>query len=235
MLVHGAAHVHEQEHFHAVVALGHELDVQHARIGRSAVDGVVEIEFLGGAFTGEATQAAQRHLDVARAQLLGVVVVLVGALVPHLHRTAVASLVLADADALRVIAVRPKRAGPARADHAVAALVALLLLLEALFQRLHQFVPAHLLDGGLFLGGELQLQRLAQPLQRHVLGEVGQQLHPLEVGGEGAVELVEVRLVLDQGGARQEVELVHARTALIVDNAGLERLQQGEVLLHRHR
>jgi len=55
------------------------------------------------AFAGEFAQAAQRHLDVARAQFLAVVVVFVGPLVPHLDGTAVARAVLADADALRVL------------------------------------------------------------------------------------------------------------------------------------
>ena len=49
---------------------------------------------------------------------------------------------------------------------------------------------------------------LLQPLERDVLGEVGQHLDALEVGGEGAVELVEVGLVLDQRGAREVVEVV---------------------------
>ena len=82
------------------------------------------------------------------------------ALVPDLHRALVAALVLADADALRVVAVGAERAGAAGADHLAAALVALLLLLEALLQRLHQLVPAHLLDRGLLLGAELELELL---------------------------------------------------------------------------
>ena len=158
-----------------------------------------------------------------------VVVVLVGALVPHLHRRAVAALVLPDADALRVVAIGAERAGAAGADHLAAAFVALLLLLEALLQRLHQLVPAHLLDRRLLFGREFELERLAQPLERDVLAEVGEQLHALEVGRERAVELVEVRLVLDQRGARQVVELVDRRA----DDAGLDGVEQGQVLLDR--
>ena len=158
-----------------------------------------------------------------------VVVVLVGALVPHLHRRAVAALVLADADALRVVAIGAERAGAAGADHLAAALVALLLLLEALLQRLHQLVPAHLLDRRLLFGRQLELERLAQPLERNVLAEVGEQLHALEVGRERAVELVELRLVLHQRGARQVVELVDRRA----DHAGLDGLEQRQVLLDR--
>jgi hypothetical protein len=45
VLVHRAADVHQQQHLHLVVALGHQLDVQQAGVGRGAVDGVVEVEF----------------------------------------------------------------------------------------------------------------------------------------------------------------------------------------------
>jgi hypothetical protein len=111
--------------------------------------------------------------------------------------------------------------------------VAFLLFLEALLQRLHQLVPAHLLDLGLLLGAEFELQVLAQPLQRHFLGEVGQHLHALEIGAEGPVELVEVGFVLDQRGAGQVVELVdrgvdHARYSFTA-------FQQGEEFLDRDR
>jgi hypothetical protein len=196
------------------------------------VSSSVELQLV--ALAREAAQPAQRHLDVARAELLGVVVVLEGALVPDLHRAAVLACA-ADADALRVVAAVAERAGAAGADPLAAALVALLLLLQALLERLHQLVPAHLLDLGLLLRAELELQHLAQPVERDVAGEVGEHLHALEVGGKGAVELVEVGLVLDQRGARQVVELVHRRAAFVVDHAGAQRFEQGQVFLDRHR
>ena len=112
--------------------------------------------------------------------------------------------------------------------------MALLLLLEALLQRLHQFVPAHLLDRRLLFGRKLELELLLQPLQRDVLGEVGEQLDALEVGGKGAIELVELRFVLDQRGARQVIEAVDGRAAaVLVDDAGLDRFEQGQVFLDR--
>ena len=188
------------------------------------------------AFARELAQPAQRDLDVARAEFLAVVVVLVGALVPDLDR----ALVLAgaaDAHALRVVAAVAEGRGAAGADPLVAAFVSLLLLLEAFLERFHELVPAHLLDLGLFLGGELALQRLAQPVERHFLGEVGQHLDTLEVGGEGAVELVVVLLVLHQRGAREVVEIVEAEGAVGVgtDDIGLQRFKQGQVFLDRYR
>jgi hypothetical protein len=175
----------------------------------------------------------ESDLDVSRAELERIVVVLVLALVPDLDRRLVAPLVLADANALRVVAVGAERAGAAGADHLVAALVALLLFLEALLQGLHQLVPAHLLDRGLFLRRELELELLLQPFERNVLREVGQHLDALEVGGERAVELVEQGLVLDQRGAGQVVETVDGGAFLVVDDARLDRFEQGQVFLHR--
>jgi hypothetical protein len=109
--------------------------------------------------------------------------------------------------------------------------VAFLLLFEALFQGGHQLVPAHLLDGGLLFRAQFELQGLAQPFQRQVLGEVGQQFDALEVGAEGAVELVEVRLVLDQRRTRQEIEVIDRRA----DDLGLEGFEQSQVFLDGYR
>ncbi len=55
--------------------------------------------------TGELAQAAQGDLDVAGAELDRIVEVLVLALVPDLDRLAVAAFVLADTDALGVVAI----------------------------------------------------------------------------------------------------------------------------------
>jgi hypothetical protein len=143
----------------------------------------------------------------------------------------------ADADALRVVAAVAEGRGAAGADPLVAALVAFLLLFETLLERFHELVPAHLLDLGFFFGGELALQRFLEPVERHFLGEVGEHLHALEVGGEGAVELVVVLLVLDQRGAREIVEVVEAVRAVGVrpHHVGLQRLEQREVFLDRDR
>ena len=231
MFVHRAAHVHQQQYLDLVVTLGHELDVKEAGVGRGAVDGVVQVEFGLGAFTGESAQPAQRDLDVSCAEFERVVVVLVGTLVPDLDGALVAALVLADAYALRVDAVGTEWTGAARAYPLAAAFVALFLLLEALLERLHQLVPAHLLDLGFVLGAELELEVLAQPVQRHFFGEVDQHLDALEVGAESTVELVIQGLVLDQRGARQVVELVD-RT---IDHAGFHRFEQGQEFLDRNR
>jgi hypothetical protein len=191
------------------------------------------VELFFRAFAGEAAQAPQCHLDVARAELERVVVVLELALVPHLHRALVAALVLADANTLRVVAIGAEGRGAAGADHLVAAFMALLLLFEALLQRLHELVPAHLLDRRLLFGRELELELLLQPLKRNVLREIGEQLDALEVGGEGTVELVELRFVLDQRSAGQVVEAVDGRRARfrVVDHARANCLEQRQVLL----
>ena len=53
-----------------------------------------------------------------------------------------AGFVLADANAFRVVAIGAKGRGTTRTDPFVPAFMALLLLFEALFQRLHQLFPA---------------------------------------------------------------------------------------------
>ena len=80
---------------------------------------------------------------------------------------------LADAHALGVVAVGAERRGAGGADPLRAALVAPLLLLEALAQRLHQLLPAaERLDQRLLFVGQQQLRLLAQPL----LGDLRQQI-----------------------------------------------------------
>jgi hypothetical protein len=70
MRVHRAADVEEQQQLDRIVPLGPHVDVEPALAG-GAVDRLVEVELVGGAFAGEAAQAPQRDLDVAGAELDG--------------------------------------------------------------------------------------------------------------------------------------------------------------------
>ena len=178
-------------------------------------------------------QAPQRHLDVARAELDLVVEVLVLALVPHLDGAVVAVLLLADAHAGGVVAVGAVGRGAAGADPFLAALVAALLLGEALLQLLHDLVPAaQRLDLGLLLLGQVELGEQAQPLLGDLrLHRLAHQLEALEDVAEHLVELVEVALVLHQRGAREIVEVLDAA----VGEVGLQRLHQRQVLLQGDR
>jgi len=56
-------------------------------------------------------------------------------------------------------------------------------------------------------------------------------LQALEIGGKGAVELVEMAFVLDQDGTGQEIEFVHVGKHHMV----LERIVQVEQFADRHR
>src|SRR3546814_7981163 len=86
------------------------------------------------------------------------------ALFPDLQRALVLALA-ADPHALGVITRIPKGARAACADPLAAALVALLLFLEPLFQRLHDLVPvAERLDRGHFLGRQDFLGDRLQPV-----------------------------------------------------------------------
>src|SRR5439155_14876122 len=129
-----------------------------AGVGGGRLDGVIQVQLFRIALACKLAQAAQRDLDVARAQLLRVVVVLVGALVPDLDGALVAAFLLAYAYALRVVAIGTKRRSAARAYPFAAAFVAFLLLFKTLFQRFHELVPAHFFDLGLVFGAEFQLE-----------------------------------------------------------------------------
>ncbi|MNI75290.1 hypothetical protein D3C73_1314280 [compost metagenome] len=125
-------------------------------------------------------------------------------------------------------------AGSAGADPAIAALMALLLLLQPLLQRLHQLVEAaQRLDLGLLLVGQVFLGQQPQP----VLGDVGgdllagaDALQPLEHLAEDLIEAVVVLLVLDQNGARQVIESLHVAPG----HALVHGLHQMEPFLERH-
>jgi hypothetical protein len=86
--------------------------------------------------------------------------------------------------------------------------VALLLLGQPLLQRLEQLVPAERLQFGLLGIGQVLLRELAQPFlgNRRGLHRLAEGLQSLEHGTEHPVEPVEMRLVLHQRRARQEVE-----------------------------
>src|SRR5207244_11040304 len=108
-------------------------------------------------------------LDSHRARRDRVVEVAVLARVPDLHRAAVARALLADAHALGVVAVGAERRGAGGADPLCPALVAALLLLEALFQRLHELLPAaERFDLLLFLFDKRHIQLLVHPFELHL-------------------------------------------------------------------
>ena len=145
-----------------------------------------------------------------------------------------AGFLLADANAFRIVAIGAKRRRAAGTDPLVAAFMALLLLFEALLQRLHQLLEAaHGLDFvHLFLAQEF-LGHLAQPF----LGNVGHvdgirhAVQALEDVAEHLVELVDIALILHQGGARQVIKVSH----LHIDDLFVHRLHQHQVFLQRDR
>ena len=123
-----------------------------------------------------------------------------------------AGFLLPDADAFGVIALGAKGGGAPRADPFAAALMALFLFLEALFQLLHDLFPAaQSLDIGLFLFRQMQLGQFAQPFFWNFGdGAFLRLLQPLEDGAEDPVEFVQVALVLNQTGTGQIVEIIDA-------------------------
>src|SRR5438270_13677244 len=162
----------------------------------SALNRVFQVEFFRRAFTGEPPQPPQGDFYVPRAELDRVVEIAILALVPDLHRAAVARALLADAHALGVVAVGAERRGAGGADPFRAALMPAFLLLQPLLQGLHQLLPAaERFDLLLLFFTQRQLDLLEEPLERHLRLDSRDRLHALPELGEGAVELVEVRLV----------------------------------------
>jgi hypothetical protein len=74
-------------------------------------------------------------------------------------------------------------------------------------------------------------QQLEPVLRQRLLQVLERLLDTLEVLREGLVEAVEVLLVLDQRGAREEIEVVDAEAG----DAALQRLEQREVFGDRGR
>ena len=211
--------------------LGAHVDVEPA-LARRAVDGGVEVQFVGGAFAGEAAQAAQRHLDVAGAKLAGRVQVAEFALFPHLDGATVPAR-STNPHAFGIVAAVAERRGAAGADPFRPALVAALLLLQPLLERRHDLVPrAERLDPLHLLGAEVLFGDQLQPFLGDRLGGIVQLGDDaLEHLAEDAVEAVEHGLVVNEHRAGEIIELLR----VAANNLGVERLQQQQMLLQAGR
>src|SRR5690606_14770134 len=126
-------------------------------------------QFQFGAFSREASQAAQRHLEVPRAQFLLVVIVAVFAFFPYFDSRAMAGRRAADTDSLGMVTAVSKCGRAARAYPFVAARVPFFLFFEPLLEELHEFVPTVLFDGCLFFRREVFLEFLDEPVERDLL------------------------------------------------------------------
>jgi len=229
------------------VPLGYEFQVQQPGVARRGIDGALQVQLIGCALARETPQLAQGELQIARAQFHGVVEVAEVASLPDLDGTALSRAGGTDADALGVVAARAKRGGTAGADPLVAALVTLLLLTQALTQRLEQFVPASEgLDAALLSFRERALGECSHPVR----GDLGEQLREAPFGagkhlGKDAIEAIVVAFVLNETGAREVVEILrrqlrHARPQCLQEHQELggghrhARAAQLKEELHQH-
>src|SRR5262249_26333529 len=168
-------------------------------------------ELLGGAGARELAQPPQRDLDIASAELDLVVEVPELAPVPDLDRAPIAALLLADAHALRIVAIGAVGRGAGGADPLAAALVAALLLGEPLAQGLEQLVEAaHGLDHLLLLVGEVLLGEFLEPLGRNLDDQrVAEELKPLEHVTDTTVDTVDMALALAQRCTEETAQELH--------------------------
>ncbi len=118
----------------------------------------------------------------------------------------------------------------AGADPLAAALMATMLFLQTLLQRLHDLVPiAQRLDLLHLFGAEILLRNGAQPFLRNVgLGNAIVALQPLEDAGEDLIEAIEQRLILHEGRAGEIVELFGPPR----DHIALQRIEQHQMLFY---
>src|SRR5690606_20187332 len=139
-------------------------------------------------FARETAQLAERELDVARAELHGVVEVPVLPVFPHLDRAPVAGGLLPDPHALRVVAEGTERGRAGGADPLAAALVALPLLVQPFPERLHEALePAERPDLRLLLLGKGELRLAPHPVLGQRLGELAHvRVQPVDVRLEDA-------------------------------------------------
>ena len=206
---------------------GSQDDLELTGVAGGLVDGGLEVELELVALAREGPELAERDLDLAHVEHEVRAVRAVGARVGHGHRALSAALG-PDAHPRGVGAVGAEGARAARANPPVAAVVPLLLLLEALLEELPQRLGVEVLEHLELLGREaLAHLRIAQPLFE-LLRELRRlRLHALEAREVRLVEGVEVRLGVDADRAGHVIEAVERA----VVQAHLERLREGHRLL----
>ncbi len=114
--------------------------------------------------------------------------------------------------------------------------MALALFFEAFLQRFHKLVETtQSLDLGPLFGAQMLFGELFQPVAGQIDGVQHlahtDLLKPLEGLGEGAVELVEIALVLHHGGAGEIIETVD----IVSHQPGAHAFQKGEVFAQGDR
>ena len=233
MWVHRAADIKEEQQINGVATLRAQDKVEIALFCRRP-DGVVEIELFGCTCARPFAKTAHGNLDVACAEFDRIIQIFVFALVPDLHRAAMAGFVLANAHALWIVAIGAERRGAPGPDPFIAAFMAFLLFFQTLFQRLHQFFPAaERFDFLLFLFGEEFFGHLAEPFFRQLLdiNAFADAFEPFESMSEHLVEFIDIALVFDQCRAGEIIEFLDIH----IDDALIHGVHQGQVFLECHR
>ena len=153
-------------------------------------------------------QQAESHLELADVERIVAAKIAVLSLSRDLKGAAVDALA-ADADALRAVAGVAEVGVAARADPVRAAVVLLLLFLEAFFKHLQDFVDALFrialraqeLAEFLHCGGRV-VEPVHQLVRQQLLGEG----HVLEILQKRGVKLVVIRLALDEHSAAEVIK-----------------------------
>ena len=137
--VHRAADVHEQDHADVGLLGRAHRNLELAAVFRGLGDGLVEVELDVRPHARERAELAERHFDLPHVEHEVGPVRLVATRVGHAERAA-SSAVRADTKARWMRAARAEGASAAGSDPAVAAVVSLLLLAQALLEKLAELI-----------------------------------------------------------------------------------------------
>ena len=228
---HGAAGVEEDHDLHVVDTGTVELQAQVACVVAGLADGTLQVEHVHGAVLagGHLTQTTEGQLEGPLIQHVVLTEVLELTLTGHLEGMAMLALA-AHTDTRGGVAGVAHGGGAAGADPVLAAVVALVLFLQALLQQLPELFQV---QGGagvhLVLVVFLHVLGVVEPLHQ-LVGHVLNVLDPVKVLQEDLVELVKVCLGLHQNGPADVVELQKAVAA----ESPLQGLHEGEPLVHGH-
>src|SRR5262252_953487 len=166
-------------------------------------------------------QSLQRHLDLPDVQRAITTVVLIQTLFRHLYGTALSSLPT-HANSLGMLAMMAEGGGATSTNHAVAAVVPLLLLPQALGEELTQRLQVKLLQQGqVFWSQVLECSGVLQPRQ-NLVEDLLWSRDALKCLFEGQIICIVIAHIFDEQGACQRIEALQRR----VGKSQAERLHQ---------
>src|SRR5262249_38447049 len=220
-----AADVHEQKQANVVTPRRSKDELDLARVATGLVDRFIEVELGCLAESRELPQSAERDFDAPHIEDAIGSVVAESPLGRHLHRRT-PDPGATDADPAWMLPAVAERRSAARADPAVAAVVALGLLFECLEEAAHQLLGREPFELGEIRGREIRgVLRIAEPFEELCRDLVAERaFHAPEHARKHAIIRVEVGLALHQKRAAEVIEAKQARSMEVLFDGAKQRL-----------